>query len=58
MTFLPNIKLTSVPSDPGATTLIGDYSGLAATPTSVVAAWGDLRFSNLAVFVARGDLAP
>jgi hypothetical protein len=23
-----------------------------------VAAWGDLRFSNLAVFAARGDLAP
>jgi hypothetical protein len=60
VTFLPNVRASSVTSTVGTGEFIGDYIGLAATANAAFPVWGDLRFSSTAPtdFTAKGTLQP
>jgi len=56
--FLPNVRISMQTSVTGTLTFLEDYNGLAATQDSVIPVWGDARFGNPDVFLARGQLLP
>ncbi|PYT35301.1 MAG: hypothetical protein DMF52_10785 [Acidobacteria bacterium] len=58
VTFLANVRVSTVTSIIGRTTFIGDYNGLAVTGGSVIPVWNDKRLQLPAVFSAVGTLAP
>ncbi len=57
--FEANVAVSDVPSNPGASGFIGDYSGLAATTGLAIPVWTDIRAgSNQDAYVARGTYLP
>ena len=51
----PNIAISSVASNPGTSTFIGDYSGIAAVNGVVIPTWTDIRVgTNQNAYIARG----
>jgi hypothetical protein len=54
-TWEPNIAISSVASNPGTSTFIGDYSGIAAVDGVVIPTWTDIRVgTNQNAYIARG----
>jgi len=58
VTFLPNVRVSTATSIIGLNSFIGDYQGLAATSDAVFPVWDDVRLGEVAIFTARGTLAP
>jgi hypothetical protein len=56
--FLPDVRVNTLPSLLGTQFFIGDYQGMAATADGVFPVWNDLRSGTPAVFLARGTLGP
>ena len=56
--FLPNVKVNTLPSLPGTLFFIGDYQGMTATADAVLPVWNDARSGSPAIFFARGALSP
>jgi len=57
-TFLPNVRVSTSTSIIGTNSFVGDYQGMAATADAVFPVWDDLRLGDVAIFTARGTLAP
>jgi hypothetical protein len=54
-TWEANIAVSSAPSNPGSSTFIGDYSGIAASNGVVIPTWTDIRTgANQNAYIARG----
>ena len=54
-TWEANIAVSSAPSNPGSSTFIGDYSGIAASDGVVIPTWTDIRTgANQNAYIARG----
>jgi hypothetical protein len=54
-TWEPNIAISSVASNPGTSTFIGDYSGIVAVDGVVIPTWTDIRVgTNQNAYIARG----
>ena len=56
--FLSNVRISTQTSLTGTLTFLGDYNYVAATADSAIPIWGDARFGNVDIFVARGQLLP
>ena len=57
-TFLPNVRVNTLPSLLGTLFFIGDYQGMVATADAVLPVWNDARSGSPAIFFARGTLSP
>ncbi len=54
-TWEANVAVSSAPSNPGSSTFIGDYSGIAASDGVVIPTWTDIRTgANQNAYIARG----
>ena len=54
--FGTNVRVSSVTSQAGLATFIGDYNNLAVTDVDIFPVWTDRRFRNNDIFTARGTL--
>jgi hypothetical protein len=58
-TWAANVAVSSAASNPGSSTFIGDYTGIAAQTGVVMPMWVDIRAgSNQNAYVARGVYTP